>query len=80
MHLYGLLAILGTMAILIVQSLCAFAVIAYFHFHKVHPASAHWRDGPCGSGSRRSPRRRTATARSGSPWCRGSPAVRTGAR
>jgi amino acid transporter len=41
-HLYGLLAILGTMAILIVQSLCAFAVIAYFHFHKVHPASAHW--------------------------------------
>ncbi|PRC50590.1 amino acid permease, partial [Mycobacterium sp. ITM-2017-0098] len=29
-HLYGLLAILGTMAILIVQSLCAFAVIAYF--------------------------------------------------
>ena len=41
-HLYGLLAILGTMAILIVQSLCAFAVIAYFHFHKNHPSSAHW--------------------------------------
>jgi amino acid transporter len=41
-HLYGLLAILGTMAILIVQSLCAFAVVAYFHFHKNHPSSAHW--------------------------------------
>ncbi len=41
-HLYGLLAILGTMAIMIVQSLCAFAVIAYFHFHKNHPSSAHW--------------------------------------
>ena len=27
---------------------------------------------------RRSPRRRTATARSGSPWCRGSPAACTG--
>ncbi len=42
LHLYTLLAILGTMAILIVQSLCAFAVIAYFHFHKNHPSSAHW--------------------------------------
>jgi amino acid transporter len=41
-HLYGLLAILGTMAIMIVQSLCAFSVIAYFHFHKNHPSSAHW--------------------------------------
>lgn len=41
-HLYTLLAILGTMAILIVQSLCAFSVIAYFHFHKNHPSSAHW--------------------------------------
>ncbi|TFV55726.1 APC family permease [Mycobacterium sp. PS03-16] len=41
-HMYTLLAILGTMAILIVQSLCAFAVIAYFHFHKNHPSSAHW--------------------------------------
>ena len=41
-HLYTLLAILGTMAILIVQSLCAFAVVAYFHFHKNHPSSAHW--------------------------------------
>jgi amino acid transporter len=41
-HLYGLLAILGTMAIMIVQSLCAFSVIAFFHFHKNHPSSAHW--------------------------------------
>ena len=41
-HVYGLLAILGTMAILIVQALCAFAVIAFFHFHKEHPSSAHW--------------------------------------
>jgi amino acid transporter len=41
-HMYTLLAILGTMAILIVQSLCAFSVIAFFHFHKNHPSSAHW--------------------------------------
>src|SRR5690242_20411258 len=41
-HMYTLLAILGTMAILIVQALCAFAVVAYFHFHKNHPSSAHW--------------------------------------
>jgi amino acid transporter len=42
LHLYTLLAILGTMAILIVQSLCAFSVVAFFHFHKNHPSSAHW--------------------------------------
>ncbi|CAN5323593.1 APC family permease [soil metagenome] len=41
-HMYTLLAILGTMAILIVQALCAFSVISYFHFHKNHPVSAHW--------------------------------------
>ncbi|MDW5609686.1 APC family permease [Mycolicibacterium sp. D5.8-2] len=41
-HMYTLLAILGTMAIMIVQALCAFSVIAYFHFHKNHPSSAHW--------------------------------------
>jgi amino acid transporter len=41
-HLYGLLAILGTMAILIVQSLCAFAVISFFHVRKNHPTSKHW--------------------------------------
>jgi amino acid transporter len=42
LHMYTLLAILGTMAILIVQSLCAFSVVSYFHFHKNHPVSAHW--------------------------------------
>ena len=42
LHLYTLLAILGTMAILIVQSLCAFAVIAYFHFHGENEESKHW--------------------------------------
>ncbi|ULN35774.1 APC family permease [Mycolicibacterium smegmatis] len=41
-HMYTLLAILGTMAILIVQSLCAFSVISYFHIHKNHPESKHW--------------------------------------
>ncbi len=41
-HLYGLMAILGTMAILIVQSLCAFGVIGYFHVSKHHPETAHW--------------------------------------
>src|SRR6476659_10118184 len=41
-HMYTLLAILGTMAILIVQALCAFAVISFFHFRKNHPTSKHW--------------------------------------
>lgn len=40
--LYALLAILGTMAILIVQALCAFGVIGYFHVSKHHPETAHW--------------------------------------
>jgi amino acid transporter len=40
--LYALLAILGTMAILIVQALCAFSVIGYFHVGKHHPETAHW--------------------------------------
>jgi amino acid transporter len=40
--LYALLAILGTMAILIVQALCAFGVIGYFHVSKNHPETAHW--------------------------------------
>jgi amino acid transporter len=39
-HLYTLLAILGTMAILIVQTLCSFAVIGYFRKH--HPEDRHW--------------------------------------
>ena len=41
-HMYTLLAILGTMAILIVQSLCAFSVISYFHIRKQNPESKHW--------------------------------------
>ncbi|MBU8838896.1 APC family permease [Mycolicibacterium goodii] len=41
-HMYTLLAILGTMAILIVQSLCAFSVISYFHIRRNHPQSKHW--------------------------------------
>ncbi|MBM7172914.1 APC family permease [Streptomyces sp. G44] len=39
-HLYTLLAILGTTAILIVQTLCSFAVIGYFRHH--HPEDRHW--------------------------------------
>ncbi|MCF3121577.1 APC family permease [Streptomyces arenae] len=38
--LYTLLAILGTMAILLVQTLCSFAVIGYFRRH--HPEDRHW--------------------------------------
>lgn len=40
--LYGLMALLGTTAIMIVQALAAFSVIAYFHVHKQHPETAHW--------------------------------------
>ena len=36
---YGLLAILGTMAILIVQAICSFAVISYFHVKKEKPGN-----------------------------------------
>ncbi len=38
--LYVLLAILGTMAILIVQAVCSFAVLVYFRSN--HPESRHW--------------------------------------
>ncbi|MBV2155941.1 APC family permease [Kitasatospora sp. SUK 42] len=41
-HLYTLLALLGTMAILIVQTLCSFAVVGYFHVQGRHPETAHW--------------------------------------
>jgi amino acid transporter len=41
-QLYGLMAILGTTAILIVQVLAAAACIAYFHFHDKRPADGHW--------------------------------------
>ncbi|WP_405733954.1 APC family permease [Streptomyces sp. NBC_00028] len=37
---YVLLAILGTMAILVVQAVCSFAVLVYFRRH--HPESRHW--------------------------------------
>ncbi|MFE3022983.1 APC family permease [Nocardia tengchongensis] len=37
---YTLLAILGTMAILVVQSLCSFAVLVYFRNN--HPETRHW--------------------------------------
>jgi amino acid transporter len=36
---YGLLAILGTMAILIVQSICSLSVIFYFHVQKAKPGN-----------------------------------------
>ncbi|MFJ2191067.1 APC family permease [Kitasatospora sp. NPDC087861] len=41
-HLYTLLALLGTMAILIVQTLCSFAVVGYFHVQGRHPETKHW--------------------------------------
>ncbi|MEU2061912.1 APC family permease [Streptomyces sp. NPDC013455] len=37
---YVLLAILGTMAILVVQAVCSFAVLVYFRSH--HPETRHW--------------------------------------
>ncbi|RBY77257.1 amino acid permease [Geodermatophilus sp. TF02-6] len=36
---YGLLALMGTMAILLVQSICSAAVVVYFHVRKVHPGN-----------------------------------------
>jgi amino acid transporter len=36
---YGVLAVLGTMAILLVQAVCSVAVIWYFHVRKVHPGN-----------------------------------------
>jgi amino acid transporter len=41
-HLYGLMAIMGTMALLIVQAICSVAVIWYFHVRKQHPETASW--------------------------------------
>lgn len=40
--LYGLMALLGTTAILIVQALAAFSVVSYFHVLKCHPETANW--------------------------------------
>ncbi|WP_214416569.1 APC family permease [Sphaerisporangium fuscum] len=43
-HMYTLLAVLGTLAILIVQSMCSFSVIGYFHLRGRHPETANfWR-------------------------------------
>ena len=41
-YLYGLMAILGTMAILIVQAVTSIAVVWYFHVRKQHPETANW--------------------------------------
>jgi amino acid transporter len=41
-EMFTLLAILGTMGIMIVQALCAFAVIAWFHFDPENRPKAHW--------------------------------------
>ncbi|WP_279022971.1 APC family permease [Gibbsiella quercinecans] len=40
--IYTLLAILGTMGIMIVQALCAFAVIFYFHANAENRKHSHW--------------------------------------
>lgn len=41
LDLFVTLAVLGTMAILIVQSVSSFAVIGYFHVRRRHPETAH---------------------------------------
>ncbi|MFI6602524.1 APC family permease [Nonomuraea sp. NPDC050536] len=41
-HLYGLMAILGTAMLLIVQTICSIAVIFYFHVKGHHPETKHW--------------------------------------
>jgi amino acid transporter len=41
-YLYGLLAIMGTMAILIVQAITSIAVVVYFHVGRNHPETANW--------------------------------------
>nr|WP_238396559.1 APC family permease [Mycolicibacterium sp. CBMA 234] len=40
--LFGLGALMGTSAILIVQALAAFSVVSYFHVRKQHPETKHW--------------------------------------
>ncbi len=58
--LYVLLAILGTMAILVVQAVCSFAVLAYFR--KNHPESRQ------STGSERSPHLSSGASRCWR-WC-----------
>ncbi|MFI6318163.1 APC family permease [Nonomuraea sp. NPDC050556] len=40
--LYGLMALLGTAMLLIVQTICSIAVIFYFHVRGHHPETKHW--------------------------------------
>lgn len=40
--LYGLMAILGTLLVLICQTLCSLSVVAYFHVRREHPETAQW--------------------------------------
>ena len=40
--LYGLMAILGTLLVLICQVLCSLSVVAYFHVRHEHPETANW--------------------------------------
>lgn len=41
-YLYALMAILGTLLVLICQVLVSLSVIAYFHIRKEHPETANW--------------------------------------
>ncbi|MFN0284648.1 MAG: APC family permease [Kineosporiaceae bacterium] len=41
-NLYGILALIGTAMILIVQTICSAAVISYFFVRKVHPGNVLW--------------------------------------
>lgn len=40
--LFVLVAILATICLLIVQTMCSISVITYFHVRKEHPETAHW--------------------------------------
>ena len=42
LYLYGLLSILGTLAILIVIAVCSIAVVVYFHVGHNHPETKSW--------------------------------------
>lgn len=41
-NLYTILAMGGTLALLLVQTLCSFAVIGYFHVKGYHPEARNW--------------------------------------
>jgi amino acid transporter len=40
--LYVLVAILATICLLIVQTMCSFSTVVFFHVKKQHPETAHW--------------------------------------